>query len=226
MDTRYRNNSPALPIHYCNLLRDKRVCIVGCGGLGGYVIEMLARIGVGNLTIIDGDSFDKSNLNRQLLSEEENISKRKVVVAADRVARINSSVNVTPIAEFLTLENGEELLENHDLVIDALDSASARRDLAGVCFKLGLTLIHGAIDGWRAQVAVVLPGSQIIDVLYPDSLIVQDSYVSTLSFVPAFAASVQVSEAIKILCGIETKLTEGVLIVDLFDNQFRLIDIT
>ena len=70
MENRYKRNIGALTIEEHEKLKQFKVCVVGCGGLGGYIIEMLGRIGVGNITAIDGDVFDESNLNRQILSKK------------------------------------------------------------------------------------------------------------------------------------------------------------
>lgn len=94
MDPRYVRNVPALSEAECELLRRKRVLVVGCGGLGGHLIDMLARIGIGSLRVVDGDAFEPSNLNRQLLSEVSLLGVGKAQTAAERVRRVNPNVAV------------------------------------------------------------------------------------------------------------------------------------
>lgn len=221
MENRYARNLGALTAQECQILRKKRVCVVGCGGLGGYVVEELARIGVGALTLIDGDVFDESNLNRQLLCTERSLGKSKAEAAAERVAAINSDVQSSAVQAFLTAENAMVLLRAHDLAIDALDGIPARRILAKACTQLGIPLIHGAIGGWNAQIAVILPGSGALDTLYPPDACAPS--LGNPSFTPALAASIQVAEAVKLLVGRESALAGKLLLIDLMQQSYDLI---
>ena len=101
MDPRYARNVPALSEAECELLRRKRVLVVGCGGLGGHLIDMLARMGIGSLRVVDGDAFEPSNLNRQLLSEVSLLGVGKAQTAAERVRRVNPNVAVHAVGNFL-----------------------------------------------------------------------------------------------------------------------------
>lgn len=224
IDQRYIRNIPSLSEEECTLLASKKVCVIGCGGLGGSILEHLTRIGVGEITAVDGDVFDVSNLNRQLLSGEALLGTPKVAAAAKHIAEINSNVKVNPIEAFLDEKNAESLIAGHDLVIDALDSPGARIILAKACGKLGLTLIHGAVSGWNGQVAVVRPGSRLLENLYQGAE--SDPSPSTLSFTPAVAASIEVAEAVKVLCGKPTQLDSNMLFFDLLAGDFNLFDIT
>ena len=109
MQDRYLRNVPALTEEECRLLSQKRVLIVGCGGLGGNLISILSRIGIGHLRIVDGDVFEATNLNRQLFSEIPVLGQNKARAAADRVARINPDITIDAIETFLTEENGGTL---------------------------------------------------------------------------------------------------------------------
>lgn len=224
MEGRYNRNMPALSPEECAVLRQKHVGVIGCGGLGGYIIEILARIGVGALTVIDGDVFEPSNLNRQLLSDETLIGTKKAEAAAARVLRINADVSVTAITEFFTAENGKRLLEGCELVIDALDSTKARHVMADVCAELGLTIIHGAISGWHGQVTVVPPGSGVFDRLYPPRT-ADAPKKGNPPFTPAICASLQAAEAVKLLIGRPPALLNKLLLIDLRTMDFQKIDI-
>ena len=224
IDQRYTRNIPSISEEECALLADKTVCVIGCGGLGGSILEHLARIGVGQITAVDGDVFDASNLNRQLLSSEALLGTPKAAAAAKHIAEINSTIKVNPIEAFLDAENAESLIAGHDLVIDALDSPGARIILEKACGKLGITLIHGAVSGWSGQIAVVRPGSRLLENLYDG--IEPDPSPSTLSFTPAVAASIEVAEAVKILCGKPTELESKMLFFDLLAGDFSLFDTT
>ncbi len=218
MEDRFSRNLGALTELEIELLHNKRVCVVGCGGLGGYAIELLARIGIGGLTVVDGDHFVLSNLNRQLLSSEHNLGQSKALAACDRVRNINSAVQIDAISSFLTEECAVQILKDHDIAIDALDNISSRRILANACSELGIPLIHGAISGWCAQIAVILPNTQALDRIYSGESAVR--VPSSLSFTPALAACIQVSEAVKILIGREASLENKVLIVNLLTQEY------
>ena len=223
MDGRYSRNMPALSAGECGLIRGKRVCVVGCGGRGGYVIELLARAGVGALTVVDGDVFDASNLNRQLLAEEEFIGRKKAEIAALRVGRINSDVEVTPAAELFTEESGSRLLAGCDLAVDALDSAESRLVLAEACAGAEINLVHGAISGWFAQAAVIAPGSGLMEKLYPPQSR-QPPMRGNLGFAASICASVQAAEAVKLLAGRPSALLGKLLLMDLRTMDFTTLE--
>lgn len=222
MDVRFDRNLGAIAREEQLLLQTKRVCIVGCGGLGGHLIEHMARIGVGHLTVIDGDRFDRTNLNRQLLSAEDNIGLSKAKEAQKRIGQINPDCSVTAMEQFLTADNAAALLAGHDLVLDALDSIPHRLVLQRVCAELKIPLIHGAVEGWFGQVTTVLPGDNSLSRLYPgrNGEAAPDRAASTLSFAPACIASVQAAEAVKVLLGKEPSLRGKVLFADLLQNRF------
>lgn len=224
MEDRYTRNMPALSPEECAALRQKRVCVVGCGGLGGYIIEILARIGIGALTVIDGDVFEASNLNRQLLCDEPLLGTKKAEAAASRVKKINADVAVTAVGMFFTEENGIQLLEGCDLVIDALDNTKARHVLAESCAAKGLYLVHGAISGWHGQVTIVPPGSGVFEKLYPPR-VADTPKKGNPPFTPAVCASLQAAEAVKLLIGRPSPLLGKLLLVDLRTMEFMKIDI-
>ena len=220
MQVRYKRNTPALCEQECKLLHQKKVLIAGCGGLGGYIIELLARIGVGSIIAVDGDVFDESNLNRQLLSEIPLLGASKAESAKERAARINPDVRVQAVHAFITEKNAAELISGCDAVLDALDNIPARRLLANACSRIGIPYVFGAIRGWVAQAAVSMPGDGLIDRLYPGNVSVSDK--SVLSFTPALCASMQAALCIKLLCG--RPLESGKLYhFDLQDMEFETI---
>lgn len=220
MDGRYARNIPALTRAECEVLRQKRILVVGCGGLGGHIIDQLARIGVGFLRVVDGDVFEASNLNRQMLSSVPLLGVSKAKAAADHIARVNPDVAVEAAEAFLSESNAESLLENCDIVMDALDNIPSRRILAAACEKANIPYIYGAIQGWVAQAAISMPGDQLIDKLYPEEIEITDK--SVLSFTPALCASMQVSLCIKLLLGRSVE-TGTVYYFDLLNQEFETI---
>lgn len=220
MENRYNRNMPALSAEENAVLRSKRVCVIGCGGLGGFIIELLARAGAGQLNVVDSDVFEASNLNRQLLSEEGNIGRSKAETAALRVSRINSDVKVNVFPEMFTNDSAGRILEGCDIAMDALDNVESRLALADACTKTGIHLVHGAISGFFAQISVVAPGSGTLSKLYPAHS-ADTPQRGNLGFVAATCASIQTAEAVKILCGRQSALLGKLMLID-----FRSMEIT
>jgi molybdopterin/thiamine biosynthesis adenylyltransferase len=187
MEPRYARNIPALTEAECRILREKRVVVVGCGGLGGHIIDQLARIGMGAIRAVDGDVFEETNLNRQLLSSVPLLGTAKAKAAEDHIRRVNPEIKAEGVTAFLTEENAELLLSGCDLVLDALDNVQSRKILASVCKKVGIPYVYGAISGWVAQAAVSMPGDGLIRRLFPEEITIRDK--SVLSFTPALCAS-------------------------------------
>jgi molybdopterin/thiamine biosynthesis adenylyltransferase len=224
MKKRYERNMAALTRQDIALLNNSKVCVVGCGGLGGYVIEHLSRLGIGMITAVDGDSFEESNLNRQLLSDESVLGENKAVQAKARVGKVNSEVIVNAVAERITAENSEEVLVGHNIIIDALDNIETRRIIEKTAQNLKTPLVHGAIAGWFGQVAVIMPGASVYDKIYPvreHAGIEKEQGV--LPFTAAVTASVQAAEAVKVLTGKPSELTGKLLTIDLLSCQFESI---
>lgn len=220
MEPRYTRNIPALTEAECLALRKKRVLVIGCGGLGGHIIDMLSRIGIGFLRVVDGDVFEPSNLNRQLLSEMSLLGTGKAAAAADHIHRVNPDVAVEFVPEFMTEENVCQLVADCDIVMDALDSISDRKILASACRKAGIPYVYGAIQGWVTQAAVFMPDYNPMDILFPEDTEIRDN--SVLAFTPAFCASMQVSLCVKLLTGQYVE-TGTIYYFDLLNQEYETI---
>ena len=220
MQQRYARNIPALTETECLALQRKRALVVGCGGLGGHIIDQLARLGIGALRVVDGDVFEPSNLNRQLLSQVPLLGVSKARAAADRVAKVNPDVSVEAVEEFMDEQNVRSLIGGCDIVLDALDNIPGRRLLAAACREAGIPYVYGAISGWVAQAGISMPGDHLIDTLYPEGITVTDR--SVLSFTPALCAGLQVSLCTKLLTGRPVE-TGTVFYFDALNNEFETI---
>lgn len=226
MENRYIRNLTTISENDMKILKKSKVLIVGCGGLGGYIIEMLSRIGIGHITAMDGDVFDESNLNRQLFSSMSNLGRKKVIVAEERVRDVNPNVKFTGYDSILKADNCDEIIKGHDIVVDAVDNITTRLLLEKKCCQYSIPLIHGAIAGWYYQISVVMPGDNTLSKIYSDS---DEKGIETLvgnpSYTPAAAASTQVSECIKVLLGKECELKGKLLYVDLLNNTYNIFEI-
>ena len=220
MDVRYSRNLPALTEEECLVLRQKKILVVGCGGLGGHIIDQLARIGVGFLRVVDGDVFEETNLNRQLLSCVPLLGINKARAAAEHISKVNPEVTAEPVDIFLTEENAAELIAGCDIVLDALDNVQSRIILAAACETAGIPYVYGAIQGWVVQAAVSVPGDGLIEALYPEEIEISDK--SVLSFTPALCASLQTSLCVKYLVGRPVE-AGTVYYFDLLNLEYEII---
>jgi Dinucleotide-utilizing enzymes involved in molybdopterin and thiamine biosynthesis family 2 len=163
---RYDRNMNMLSKEENEKLKDFRVCVLGCGGLGGYAIEMLGRLGIGYITAVDKDVFEETNLNRQILSDMNSLGKSKALMAVERMKLVNPEVFVNAIVDEFNFENGKDIIKGHDIVIDALDNIEGKLTLQDICEELGIPFVHGAIAGWYGQVTTVFPGDKTLKFLY------------------------------------------------------------
>ncbi|RNC67816.1 MAG: HesA/MoeB/ThiF family protein [Desulfuromonadales bacterium] len=225
LPARYQRNREMLTtVQQLRLFRS-RVAVIGCGGLGGYIIEELARLGVGTIIAVDPDVFVEHNLNRQVFSSPHLLGYPKVEAAATRIAEINPAVTLIPVQEAFTPANGRDLLHGVHMAVDALDSIAARLDLAGVCEDIKIPLVHGAIGGWYGQIFTQMPGERTLQRFYADR---QDGsgvekQLGNPSFTPAVVASLEVAEACKVLLNLGTRLTGRKLVINLLDMEIEEI---
>ena len=139
--------------------KDATIAVIGCGGIGGETIEMLARAGVGKLVLADMDKFDLSNLNRQTLSTLNDVGLSKSEVGGEKVRSINPHADVEVYNEKVTQENIDEIIKDTDIVIDAMDNVLTRVIISRAAKKEKIPFIHGAIHGTLGQITVFLSNS-------------------------------------------------------------------
>ena len=220
---RYSRNKKMISTDEQKKLSESTVVILGVGGLGGYAVEMLARVGVGKLLLVDYDKFEITNLNRQIISTEGNLGLLKVEEAKKRVKAINPKVEVVAVNKKISDHNIDGIIKGADIVVDALDSSTLKKVVEKSCARNKIPMVHGAIGGWIAQVAVVMPGDFILDKIYSgDDL---ENKMGNPSFTPALAASIQVGEVIKFLLNKGELLNNEVLYIDLEYNSFTRLKV-
>lgn len=221
---RYSRNINSLTPLELEKLRRATVCIVGLGGLGGYVMEQLARAGIKKLKLADGDVFEESNLNRQLLANEATIGMKKVEAAVERVRMIDSEIEIESFNGYITELNGVEFMQGSDVVVDALDSIDARFMIADIARKLNVPLVHGSIGGWYGQVSTLFPGDSTLEKLFKRKTGAGvEVELGNLGPTAGVIASIQSSEVIKLIAGKGELLRECVLRVDLLENEYETI---
>jgi molybdopterin/thiamine biosynthesis adenylyltransferase len=216
---RYARNVGTIGLEGQAKLLQSTAAVVGLGGLGGFVTEALARMGVGRMILIDGDVFAEHNFNRQLLSAEGKLDMVKAEVARQRVAEINSAVEVTVHAVMLTGETLPQLLQEADVVIDALDRLPIRLILQEGLQALGVPLVHGSVAGFLGQVMTIFPGDAGLRGLYggagelPEQGL--EAQLGTPTVTPMAVAAWEAQEVVKILTGCGEPLRNRLLVMDM-----------
>jgi molybdopterin/thiamine biosynthesis adenylyltransferase len=205
------------------------VAVVGLGGLGGYVAEALARMGVGRLVLIDGDLFEEHNLNRQILSAEANLGTDKVQAARQRVAEINGAVEVIGHAVTLTRENLPRLLEGADVIVDALDRLPIRLTLQEGAQALGIPMVHGSIAGFLGQVMTIFPGDPGLRSLYGDADELPEqgleAQLGTPAATPMAVAAWEAQEVVKVLLDHGELLRNRLLVMDMQSGTIEILQL-
>lgn len=226
---RYDRNFDTLTREQQTKLASSRVAVLGLGGLGGGVSEMLARTGVGHLTLIDGDVFEPSNLNRQLFCTEEVLGLSKASAAEKRIRAVNSQIKVTAVHQYADDDTLYDLIKDCDLVVDCLDSIPARFMLEHAAKKAQIPLVAGAIAGVTGQVTVIFPQDKGYELIYgkkehlPAKGI--ESRTGNISYCALMISALQASECIKVLLDRGDILRNKLLIMELWSNSFEVMDL-
>ena len=186
------------------------------------------RIGVGAMTVVDGDVFDESNLNRQALSSEQNLSQTKTAVALEKVLTINSSILVQDHTETMEEENAASLLEHADIAIDCLDNIHTRFVLEKAAKSAGIPMVSAAVAGYSGQITAIFPEDKGLYLIYgPEESLPADRGAETalgnLAFTVSLMASLECAEVVKILLKKNSDLRNRLLIVDLKEHTFEQI---
>jgi molybdopterin-synthase adenylyltransferase len=226
---RYARNLRTFALAEQATLLKSHAGVVGLGGLGGTVIEILARMGVGRLTLIDGDRFEDSNLNRQLLSSPANLGQPKAEAASERVGRINPSVDVTVHACFLAPQNAAGLLAGCDVVVDCLDNLRTRFEVEDACRRIGCPMVSAAVAGATGHVTAIFPEDRGLRLVYGDPqglpLKGAETTLGTVPYAVAFLASLECAEVAKILLGRGRPLRDRLLVADLTEGIIEVMNL-
>lgn len=194
-------------------LKQSSVLIVGVGGLGSPVAMYLAAAGVGRIGLMDGDSVNISNLQRQIVHFTNDIGQSKVFSAREKMIEINPEITVEVYNEFLNEENAENVISKYDFIVDATDSRIAKFLINDVCVKLHKPYSHGAILVNKGQTMTVLPDTACFRCLFDE---MPDDYGEQGQFgvVPGVIGIIQATEAIKYIVGMGELLTNRLLVYD------------
>jgi adenylyltransferase/sulfurtransferase len=209
-----------------------RVAVVGCGALGAVQASLLVRAGVGALRIIDRDFVEESNLQRQILFDEEDVRavQPKAIAAERKLRQTNSLVNVEGLVEDVNALSVDRLLGGFDLIVDATDNFDARFLLNDYAVKTGIPWIYGACVGSYGLTFPVLPGETaclrcIFESAPPVGVSPSCDTAGVIGPIVTLIAGMQVAEALKILCGKRGRVNRKITTVDLWENRHEAIDL-
>ncbi|MGD9123676.1 MAG: ThiF family adenylyltransferase [Desulfarculaceae bacterium] len=210
------------------LLSQAMVTVVGVGALGGAAAIFLARAGVGRLRLIDPDRVSLENLHRQILFDEQDAGQKrpKALAGAEHLAAMNLQVALEVKTTALDQANAAELIAGSSVVVDGLDRAAPRKVLNRACLESGIPWVHGGVVGTGGQVLLVRPGeSPCLECWLPDfeepaQTLATHGVMPTL---PGLVASLQASEALKLLIGDRDNLLTGLLLINLRPLRFKIL---
>ncbi len=226
---RYVRNRETLSAADQLRLANARVAVVGAGGLGGHILLLLSRIGIGSLVAIDPDRFDETNLNRQALASIKALGRPKVRVAADTLAAVNPMVEIIAHETALDAENAPSLLSGVHAAADALDTIAGRRILAAAAKKLKIPLVHGAVAGFEGQVTTLYPEDPGLESVYgrpeesDNHSPAPEHVLGVPALAPALIAALQAMEIVKLLLNRGQPLRNRMLYADMDAADFEVL---
>lgn len=200
------------------------VLIAGVGGLGSVVAIYLAAAGVGKIRLVDCDSVELSNLNRQILHWEKDIGKAKVNSARGKLEKLNCELKIETMAKKITDEKGFEFADDCELIVDAVDNFETRYVLNKAAITRRIPLFHGAVHAFEGRVTTIIPGrTPCLKCLYPQ--VPQREETPIIGVAPAVIGSIQATEVIKYIVGVGELLTNRLLIYDGLALEFAEIEL-
>ena len=226
---RYQRNLGVIShLEQVQLLQSK-VAIIGAGGLGGTILELLTRMGIGKLIIADKDIMVDSNLNRQILSNENNLGQSKAEAAVKRVKEINSSIEIIGHSVFINPDNVKKIIEEAEVVIDALDNLPSRFVLQKACRDLKIPLVHGAIAGFNGQLTTIFPEDKGLELIYGSDKDLPEHgsevELGAPTVTPALIASLEAQEVIKILLKRGKLFRNKLLYLDIEEGDIEILNL-
>jgi molybdopterin-synthase adenylyltransferase len=202
---RYLRNRDSISLQDQLKLAESRVAVVGAGGLGGTVIQLLGRIGIGHMTVVDCDVFDETNLNRQAFCTREWVGQPKAFAVQTQIKSINPAAEVAAHIVRLDPANGPEILAGCQVIVDALDNVKDRLALEALAKSMKVPFVHGALAGFEGQLMTVFPEDPGLKQIYgsgdegSSSSNRPEFLLGVPSITPSLVATLEAMEVLKIL---------------------------
>jgi molybdopterin/thiamine biosynthesis adenylyltransferase len=213
-------------------LRNARVLVIGAGGLGSPVLSYLAAAGVGTIGVIDDDTVSLSNLQRQVLFDEDQLDMPKVFAAQAKLAKLNPFITVRPFNRRLTAQDAETLFTDFDLIIDGCDNFATRQMVNAASVATNKPLLSGAITQWEGQISMfnATPDASCYACIFPnepaDGLAPDCAQAGVMGALPGIIGSMMAAEAIKHITGAGKVLSGQMLIFDALYYDTRKMNLT
>ena len=200
-------------------LKQAKVFIAGAGGLGAASATYLTAAGVGVIRVVDHDSVELSNLNRQVLHWHEDTGKRKASSAGEKLRKLNPEVEIETIEERITEANISQLVAGFDLIVDAMDNLPTRYLLNKVALEKSIPFFHGAVYGFEGRAMTVIPGrTACLRCVYRGAI--PEEKFPVIGVTPAVIGCIQAAEVIKYIVGMGQLLTDRLLVYDGLNMKF------
>ncbi len=208
-------------------LLDARVLVVGAGGLGSPVAVYLTLAGVGKIGIVDFDTVDVTNLQRQILHQNDDIGRRKVLSAQETLKSYNPDVEVGVHEEPLMSENAMEIIADYDIVVNGADNFPARYLVNDAAYLNGKPVVDGSILIFDGMASVYLPGKGCYRCLFPQppppGEVPSCAEAGVLGMLPGLVGTIQATETVKLIMGIGQSLSGRLLLIDGLEMEFRTV---
>ena len=214
-------------------LLESRVALIGCGALGSVIAQTLVRAGIGFVRLVDRDFVDLSNLQRQVLYDEQDVEQRlpKVIAAAEKLRRINRLIEIEPVLADVTCDNIAEFINDVDLIFDGTDNFEIRFLINDAAMEAGIPWIHAGCVGSHGQVMSIIPGETpclrclMPEIPDPGSAETCDT-AGVLASAIQVVASLQVVDGLKLLTGQRELISSSLTIVDVWEGTLRKLDVS
>lgn len=216
---------PQIGVSGQDRLKRAKVLIIGAGGLGSPVALYLAAAGVGQITLMDGDKVDLSNLQRQVLFATEDINQPKAKCAQQRLLELNGEINVSAVTTDLREDNAAEYIGDADLVMDCTDNFASRYLINDTCVSLKKPWIFASIYQFSGQCALFTPNSACFRCLFPEAPeeVLDCNDAGVLGVLPGILGTHQANEAIKYLTGLPCPLENHLLLIEALNLDYKKI---
>lgn len=222
---RYSRQIPVIGVEGQEKLRRSTILIVGVGGLGSAASFYLVAAGIGKLILVDEGLVELSNLQRQILYTVDDIGKPKVIVARERLKKLNPGTEIIAVQEKFDEALADELVPQADVVIDALDNWETRIILDRAAWRHGKPYVHAGVHGFYGQLTVLVPGkTPCLRCIFPRKPPV-GSPIPVFATTPGVLGVLEANEVLKLLTGYGEPLINKLLIYDGSSNLFEIIEI-
>ncbi len=214
-------------------LVESRALVCGCGALGNVLAAMLVRAGVGRVRIVDRDFVETTNLQRQMLFDEDDVARRlpKAIAAAEKLGRANSQVEIEPVVADLNHTNVGELIDGVDVIVDGTDNFETRFLVNDAAVRHGIPWVYGGCLGAEGQTMTILPHETpclrcLMQQCPPPGTTPTCDVAGILAPIVGVIASIEAVEAIKIASGNRAAVSRSLTVVELWDNHLRQVDVS